>query len=188
MTRRAAGRQSSELTTFGSMNSMTGSARPEFRPLPACLAGSQVSQWGIMAHRAKLSVPVGQANRGGLVFVLSNYKSSARARRAGTGRDEMLLKKHFDRLLLVAHPRSFLPERTYMKSPKHSLLRLLFPCASIGGSTTGLLAQMPRSRDRRASVRLARTARSPLRSLLHANRTHSRSQCLLVIGGFEGEV
>jgi len=77
---------------FCSKNSMTGTARSNFRPLPvcpagtqdlklvtpsptqplpcpACLAGSQVSQWGIMFHRAKLSGPVGQANRGGLRFV-----------------------------------------------------------------------------------------------------------------------
>jgi len=72
------------------MNSMTGTARPDFRPLPACPAGTQDLKPAAiistaaplhslpgrkpgfaalrMFHRAELSVPVGQANRGGLVF------------------------------------------------------------------------------------------------------------------------
>ena len=42
---------------------------------------------------------------------------------------------------------------------------LLFPYAACRRSTTGLLEQMPRSCDRRASARMARTATSPLRSI-----------------------
>ena len=41
---------------------------------------------------------------------------------------------------------------------------LLFPRAARRCSSTGLLEQMPRSCDRRASARMARTATSPLRS------------------------
>ncbi len=104
---------------------MTGTARPDFRPLPACpagtqdlklvvpssarplpcpacLAGSQVSQryscFIVQYFPFRLDKPTGAASYS---CTLANYKSSARARRAGTGRDQMLPKKLFNRLLFV---------------------------------------------------------------------------------------
>jgi len=50
------------------------------------------------------------------------------------------------------------------KSPNHIPVKLLFPYATGRRSTNGLLEQMPRSEDRRASARMARIATSPLRS------------------------
>jgi len=50
------------------------------------------------------------------------------------------------------------------KWPKRSLLQLLFPYATWRRSTNGLLEQAPRSKDRRASTRMAHIATSPLRS------------------------
>ena len=71
---------------------MTGTVLADFRPLSACPARAQVLKLGAIINtiaplpsfagrkpslaalhmfpRAKLSVPVGQANRGGLVLVL----------------------------------------------------------------------------------------------------------------------
>ena len=51
---------------------------------------------------------------------------------------------------------------------------LRFPYGTGRRSTTGLLEQMPRSRDRRASARRVLIATSPLRAV----RPHSRSQSL----------
>ena len=55
------------------------------------------------------------------------------------------------------------------KSPNRIAVKLLFPYATGRRSTTGLLEQVPRSWDPRASARMARTATSPLRST--RNRT-----------------
>ena len=75
-------------------------------PCPACLAGSQVSQrctcFIVQNFPFRLDKPTGAAS---CSCTLANYKSSARARRAGTGRDQMLPEKLFDRLLFVAHLR-----------------------------------------------------------------------------------
>jgi len=70
--------------------------------------------------------------------------------------------------------RKFFPaERTYMKSPASRLPQKFFPSATGRCSTTGLLEQMPRSSDRRASARLARIATSPLRSTVNLTPRHS---------------
>jgi len=55
------------------------------------------------------------------------------------------------------------------KSPNRIAVKLLFPYATGRRSTTGILEQMPRSWDRRASARMARSATSPLRSTPIAN-------------------
>ena len=108
---------------------MTGATRPDCRPLPACpagtqdlklvkpsstqplpcpacLAGSQASQrcscFIVQNFPFRLDKPTGAAS---CSFSLSNYKSSARARQAGTGRDQLSPKKIFARLLFVAHSR-----------------------------------------------------------------------------------
>gem|GEM_PF-2216530 len=59
------------------------------------------------------------------------------------------------------------------KSRKRSLLKLLFPYASGRRSTAGLLEQMPRSQDRRASARLDSSVTSPLRSTTNLTPRHS---------------
>ena len=51
-----------------------------------------------------------------------------------------------------------------LKSPKRIARQTLFPYATRRRSTNGLPEQMPRSKDRRASARMARIATSPLRS------------------------
>ncbi len=53
-----------------------------------------------------------------------------------------------------------------MKSPDRIVLQLHFPYATGRRSTTGLLEQMPRSKDRRASARMARITTRPLRSTI----------------------
>jgi len=59
------------------------------------------------------------------------------------------------------------------KSPKRSLLQLLFPYATGRRSTSGLLEQMPRSKDRRTSARRALIASRQLRSTPILTPRHS---------------
>ncbi len=105
---------------------MTGTARLRFRPLsacpaetqdlklvtpstpplpcPACLAGSQAPQrcscFIVQNFPFRLDKPTGAA---ACSFSLVNYKSSAHARRAGTGREQKSPQELFGGLLFVAH-------------------------------------------------------------------------------------
>ena len=72
----------------------------------------------------RLGEPTGAALRS---FKVTNYKSFAPARRAGTGPDQMLPITLFDRLLFVAHPGGCM-----QKTPTASATSL---CRQSGGSS-----------------------------------------------------
>ena len=125
-------------------------------PCPACLAGSQVRQrcscFIAQNFPCRLDKPTGAAS---CSFPRSNYKSSARARQAGTGRDQLSPKKRFDRLLFVAHPRlcpgcdSTLRHRQRLWRQRMPLRRLLPQLCSIQDLVWNRLPHRHESTSRR---------------------------------------